>query len=305
MNIYEFNCKNEDSVVVDIAINLNLYEKNSRISNINPPKRSLIEVGFCSKEPFSSHIKQHYAYHQDDFNKYERLQNAYKVVSQLNSEGTLDINIDSLNHFIGVDIKTEGILPYLLLLGQNNNINKKADGYKSFFIVSDSLYCDIHNHFFKPRYETKASFIYGFNDFAPRDGVEYQNSVFSNPFTFFALENISQQYIKIIINTQNPLNKYGSSPLEVRTVNINTVGASDIQYNVIPKFGAKEIKSNTRLDGIDIKGNAEEIILYIDSKEGAALQSLRMFFLTTLLTVVITLLFGTSFSILKTAIRKN
>lgn len=296
----------KDTVYADICINLNLSESGSRISQINNNlNESLIHFVFQDKNSGNLEYENKNDYFSNITNaNSNRLSKIYSSVFQYNKNTIDSININTIHHIIGVDVRIEGIVPWLgIRTKQHNSGLNLIKGSNDFFFLCDSLYTNFTNNFFKPHYISHAGFVYGFNQITCTSSYGYTNSIISTPISsstpisLLKLEDISQQYIKININKYKPYNN-----IKVHNVKVNTIGACDIK---IKSFSYDKITYCSRMDGIDIHGDVRSILLYIEAKEGVSLQSLRLFFLTTLMTVVLTLFIGSIASSIRNIIKNK
>ncbi len=310
LDMYELDPSSyaRDTVYAYIDVNLDLYRTQSRIkSHKRKRNRTLVNVYFREKNPIpvsekgKNYFLKNIVNSSDTSRNSARARGVYYKLSSFNDtiKNKADsIDICGLRHMVVFDIKAEGVAPSLCVLSTDNNHNNVLIASKDLIVYNDTSYINLKGHFFKPDIELKTGLIYGFDSGTESAGLQYGNSLFSSPFSMTRLEDISQQYLCVKINRINPDKRWGDSNLEVRNLAINTVGASDIKCKTtISPFEEDTVICTPRMDGVDIKGNVEEVLLYIESKEGSSLQSLRLFFLTTMMAFVITLLLSSLFSL--------
>jgi len=311
LDMYELdsNKSERDTVYADIDVNLDLYRTHSRIAKVNKKRidNTLVNIYFQEKNKMSVYEKGTNYYLKNAANSSDTSKSTARAMrlyyELLCYNDTIKNKADSIDicgvkHMVVFDIKIDGVVPKLWCLSGNSRGNNVLKGFGDLFAYVDSSYINLKGHFFKPDVELKSGLVYGFNNGTGFTNLQYSNSLFSSPFSILRLEDISQQYLCIKINNRNPDNRWGDSNLEVRNLAINTIGASDVKCKTeVKPLGIDTIVCSPRMDGIDIKGNVEEVLLYIESKEGSSLQSFRLFFLTTVMTVLITLLLSSVFSL--------
>ena len=307
LEIYDLSTESNDTIQTNIKLNLNLYEDGSSIQESNTissePKR-LLSFSFLSKgHQYGNHhdytlSKNLLMGTTDDAQLLNRALNAVKDFNTKNSTDL--ITISELKHFINIGIKINGTHPHPLFL-QTNTTNTINGAYDRFCYV-DTAYTNLTQHIPKGIYESRTVLVQGFNWSSTGVTANYNNSVFSTPFKWYYLEDISKQYLKIRINHDVPYAK--QSKTCISRLIVNTVGACETKFKAKEKYH-NEISYDLRMDGIDITGDINEVLLYIESKEGESTQNLRMFFLTTLITLFIGFFISSIVSIIKNMIKNK
>jgi len=309
MDIYEINDSflRRDTIYADIDINLRLHQVQSRIAEVNRYRyNTLIRPLFYEKKSNVAPRKDNRAFfydaihHSDTLSHRLRARELYHTLSNFNDtiKNKADsIDIIGIRHILVFDVTIEGVAPVLAILKhdeQSFNFNNAIAGIEGNFIYRDSSFVKLDSQFLKPKYKTGSNRMFGFDSSTYLINAYWSSSDFSEPFSIFRLEDISQQYICLRIHK--------APNIIIHHLAINTVGATDIKYKTVKHTG---VDISSRMDGIDIKSDVDDVLLYIESKEGVSLQSLRLFFLTTLMSVVITLLISSIFSIFRNLITKR